>query len=324
MCSTTNTSPSTKNRTKVGLGAILAAVFVGLLICGLFTAWRNIRLGRADKKGAWKLFFWVFCWMFLTRVLGAHFNSSIASLVVLLDCIRFALSLALATWIVYIAIEPYVRKFWPELSISWSRLLAGDVKDPLVGRDVLVGVSLGLAHACWLYILQLLLFDANGFAEPIAATTVDPLFGFRGLAMIVTETLSASVFYTTMLFLLVVLVSAILKRRWQAAFAIWCVEVALVTRLFTFEWGYEALVAAAVVATILCVAKLRFGMLAFLSYLVVMRLSYFVPLTTDTSSWYFNVTVLSAVVIIGLAVYGFYTSIAGQKLWQGKLLGDGD
>jgi hypothetical protein len=28
--------------------------------------------------------------------------------------------------------------------------------------------------------------------------------------------------------------------------------------------------------------------------------------------------------LTALAIFGFYTSTAGQKLWQGKLLGDGD
>ena len=42
-------------------------------------------------------------------------------------------------WIFYMALEPYVRRIWPEMVISWSRLLAGRWFDPLVGRDVLAG-----------------------------------------------------------------------------------------------------------------------------------------------------------------------------------------
>ena len=44
------------------------------------------------------------------------------------------------------------------------------------------------------------------------------------------------------------------------------------------------------------------------------------PLTTNISAWYFNSTIFVAVVIIGLAVYGFYTSIAGQPVFGGKTL----
>ena len=44
-------------------------------------------------------------------------------------------------WLLYLALEPYVRKFWPTTLISWSRCVAGNVLDPQVGRDVLIGVS---------------------------------------------------------------------------------------------------------------------------------------------------------------------------------------
>ena len=48
------------------------------------------------------------------------------------------------------------------------------------------------------------------------------------------------------------------------------------------------------------------------------------PATTELSAWYASEFVLYAIVLIGLAFFGFYTSTAEQKLWQGKLLGDED
>jgi hypothetical protein len=46
------------------------------------------------------------------------------------------------------------------------------------------------------------------------------------------------------------------------------------------------------------------------------------PLTSDFSSWYAGSTFFVLVVITGLTIYGFYTSLAGQPLLKGKLLGD--
>src|SRR5579864_73700 len=46
-------------------------------------------------------------------------------------------------WMIYLALEPYVRRHWPHSIISWSRLIDGKVRDPAVGRDVLFGVVLG-------------------------------------------------------------------------------------------------------------------------------------------------------------------------------------
>ena len=50
-------------------------------------------------------------------------------------------------WLTYMAIEPIVRRRWPDLLISWSRLLAGRYRDPLVGRDALAGILGGAVTA---------------------------------------------------------------------------------------------------------------------------------------------------------------------------------
>jgi hypothetical protein len=47
-------------------------------------------------------------------------------------------------WVLYIALEPFVRRRNPRLLITWTRLVSGEWRDPLVGRDVLVGCAAGL------------------------------------------------------------------------------------------------------------------------------------------------------------------------------------
>jgi hypothetical protein len=41
----------------------------------------------------------------------------------------------------YLALEPYIRRTWPELLVSWARILSGEFTDPLVGRDLIFGNS---------------------------------------------------------------------------------------------------------------------------------------------------------------------------------------
>ena len=41
------------------------------------------------------------------------------------------------------AVEPYIRKLSPDSLIGWTRLIGGRWRDPLVARDVLLGVSRG-------------------------------------------------------------------------------------------------------------------------------------------------------------------------------------
>ena len=48
------------------------------------------------------------------------------------------------SWIYYVALEPYVRRRWPQIMIAWSRLLGGGVRDALVGGHVLIGIAMGI------------------------------------------------------------------------------------------------------------------------------------------------------------------------------------
>ena len=50
-------------------------------------------------------------------------------------------------WVFYVAMEPYVRRLWPRILTSWVRLVDGQVGDPRLGRDLLVGCIVGTAVA---------------------------------------------------------------------------------------------------------------------------------------------------------------------------------
>ena len=43
----------------------------------------------------------------------------------------------------YLALEPAVRRYWPDSLLGWTRLLQGQILDARVGRDVLIGVAGG-------------------------------------------------------------------------------------------------------------------------------------------------------------------------------------
>jgi hypothetical protein len=43
----------------------------------------------------------------------------------------------LLLWIIYLALEPYLRRFWPHSLLGWSRLFAGRLRDARVGRDAM-------------------------------------------------------------------------------------------------------------------------------------------------------------------------------------------
>ncbi len=123
------------------VGTVLILVLIGF--AALF-ARRNLKSGRADRRGGMRIsavltIALVLAWVFLPHV--DHLGADTDRLFAFAGIGLFIGGLML---LVYLAIEPFVRKSWPTLMIGWSRALAGRIRDAVVGRDVLIGVVAGL------------------------------------------------------------------------------------------------------------------------------------------------------------------------------------
>ncbi|MEO1370044.1 MAG: hypothetical protein AAFX50_22915, partial [Acidobacteriota bacterium] len=107
---------------------------------------RNVRRGRGDQRSARRLAGFVF----LTTIgiwvaRGPHLADINGEMAMLRQAFGRAFVDASVVWLFYLALEPYARRLWPHTLIAWTRLLAGRVTDPLVGRSVLYGVIFGFA-----------------------------------------------------------------------------------------------------------------------------------------------------------------------------------
>ena len=108
-------------------------VLVRILILAAFLAWRNILLRRGDTRGAARLAtFALFLSMLIWLCRASHIPTQ-HEFSIFIGAISQALFIAGSLWIVYVALEPYVRRRWPQIMITWSRLLGGGVRDPVVG-----------------------------------------------------------------------------------------------------------------------------------------------------------------------------------------------
>jgi hypothetical protein len=58
-----------------------------------------------------------------------------------------SLYVAAYAYLAYLAIEPYVRRRWPNMLISWTRALTGRFADPRLGRDLLAGCLAGMLRS---------------------------------------------------------------------------------------------------------------------------------------------------------------------------------
>src|SRR5208283_1540399 len=96
------------------------------------------RSPRSFSSGSFCFFAtWAVAWVF-----GGHHVPNSDELGLFFEFLFWGLGWSCLIWVLNIALEPYVRRRWPATLVSWIRLLAGDFRDPLVGRDVLAGCFL--------------------------------------------------------------------------------------------------------------------------------------------------------------------------------------
>ncbi len=123
-----------------------------------------------------------------------------------------------------------MRRVWPETMIGWSRLLAGSVRDPLVGRDVLVGVLVAIGNALILGLHTLVRrwsgrppqFPVGASSNPFDGMEVssDLLLGGRYvLSRIIGSVMNIPVWSGIMLTFLLLFVLVVLLRRRSFAMA---------------------------------------------------------------------------------------------------------
>lgn len=117
-----------------------------LFIGGGLLALRNLSAGRGDRRGAARLAIVAFALCSVSAIVRAHHSPSASNEVIrIFSAAAYGALRALSLWIIYIALEPFVRRILPVSLVSWTRLLAGRWRDPAVGRDVLMGVVVMLA-----------------------------------------------------------------------------------------------------------------------------------------------------------------------------------
>src|SRR4029077_16296694 len=110
----------------------------------LLLAQRNLRRSRGDRKGAFRLGFFLIVLTFCLRVFRVDHVWEITAEGQLIGLLLGeALGAGVAMAVVYLAFEPYFRRRWPRVADGWRRWIAGRFRDPMIGRDALIGVAAG-------------------------------------------------------------------------------------------------------------------------------------------------------------------------------------
>ncbi|HWN09418.1 MAG TPA: serine/threonine-protein kinase [Pyrinomonadaceae bacterium] len=299
---------------------ILIAIVLTTLLGSLVVARRNLRLGRGDRRGATRVALVYFAVSMLVWLFAEHHNGlPPRELQLLLLNLATSLFSAVFLWLLYVALEPFVRRRWPGWIISWSRLLAGDFRDPLVGRDILFGAVIGagivvvqqLAHVG----PRLLGQASNLFINPGSFEIGGHQFFLRFASQ-----LSAGLFQGFIALFLLLLFMLVLRRERLALLLLWlllAVLTTLISQVSLTMIPFTALSAFLVVFTLK-----RFGLLALISAIFVSHLGVFYPVTAELTAWYATDFTIGLVICCLLVAYGFFTSLGGEKVFSVKMLED--
>jgi serine/threonine-protein kinase len=291
---------------------IIILIGLSLVTTAALMAWRNYRAGRGDRRGATRIFcLVVLCSMLHWAATGKHVADFPEA-----DFLAEALATALLTGSVfavgYLALEPYVRRRWPQSLISWTRALAGGWRDPLVGSQVLAGIAVGIG---------LKLVDAVGkyqlrLTDPWPHFASQPLFilDARGLTGYLAFHVEDSLMYL-LYFFLFFLLRVLLRKEWLAAVCWTLLNVAVIDApgLMLAHVPYSI-----IIFGLMPPILLRFGLLP----LIVADLvdSILALVSTDFSAWYAGDTYVALALILAMTAYAFRTAVAGRKLVSDEML----
>jgi predicted Ser/Thr protein kinase len=290
-----------------------------LLIAAAIIARHNVRKGRGDRRGAWQLAAFVSVIAFGVWLLNTkHIADPSVEMGRFFDGQPLWAAGLLA--LLYLALEPYVRRFWPKTVVSWSRLMSRQWRDPLVGRDILFGAVLGLLiHALGLGNDAISI--RLGYVIPPHLPPLDNLLGTRFvIALMGNQVFNAILNAMTCVFGMVIL-KILLRSEWAA------VGVAIALFTFTGSRGIGAtgsyavnLVTVILFITIIVLTIKRLGLLSTVVLFLVNSFIATAATTLDTSRWFFSETLLPVLVIAGLAVWSFYVARGGEPLFGRRLL----
>lgn len=278
------------------------AILFVLLFGGVWLVRGNLRSGRGDRRAAMRLAVAVFLCELAAWAFGAHhIPSSFEFELIFANGLSNAVLFGVFLWVLYLAVEPYARRNWPHMLISWTRLLGGRLRDPLVGRDLLVGAAgAAVTDAARDVIVRLWPGPTPGpgpFDPFYAASARDAIaLGFAVPVSNVVMVLGVVFF--------LVLARRWLRREWIAA--------VVVTVLFSLSFvGLETayLLGGIVSVALVVFIAIRFGLLAALVTSVLSDALYYFVRTADSSAWYFYTGPVIVAVVLAVAIWGYRTAV---------------
>ncbi len=293
-------------------GRIIGIILlVGGLTWSCLLARRNYLRGRGDRQGALRLAIAIFLLEISIFLCRSHFATVGDTISLTVITISTALFISGVIWLLYMAIEPWVRRTWPNTIVSWTRLLAGSFRDPVLGRDILLGSALGVV---WILLFTVRYIVTMHLGASPGLGSTDALMGGRvalgGWLLQWPQSIESALFF----FLLLLGLKYLLRNQWLAALVF--------VALFAGPRGLASshmsvdLPALGLVYAIAVLIVIRFGLVPLVVAIFTVDMLGNVPISADFSSWYMTTSILALLSVVAITGWGFYHSLGGRPLWK--------
>jgi len=303
-------SMTTVARVLSGFGQLIVP---GLIVAAAVLARHNVKLGRGDRKGAFRAAMILFYAKLGAWLLGIRYVGDLGSEIQrFFSAIGGSLLEAALLWITYLAVEPYIRKLSPDSLIGWTRLINGRWRDPHVGRDLLVGTSAGLGMTLF-YAVHNLIPPLFGQPEPMPMLPADAnvLLGARFVLSLILSQFGGALLQGMLCVCGLVALMIPLRRKWLAHIVgsllfVWAVIAGMFapgTPVLDFVMGMGIIV-------IFIGVILHAGVLSTIAALTTHFMLLRAPLTTDLSTWRATAGITYVVILASAGLAAAYVARA--------------
>jgi len=245
-------------------------------------------------------------------MLAANHVFSPKELVIIVSALSTSILTSALGWLLYIGIEPYVRRRWPHTLVSWNRLLLGQFRDSLVGRDVLIGITAAT-------VLIALSQAAAVMAHAHAPARTPFLAGFRQGIGGVFGVLTSSFISSVGIYVLMFVLRVITRRDWIAA-AVFVILDSLPVIFLVPDNRLLVATVSLIANSVAMILLFRFGIVVLLAWNFAALMLSAAPMTLHFAAWYAGNTLFCMGVLVAVALYAFRISLAGRPLFSEALL----
>jgi len=294
---------------------LFAVVIVGSIVI----VRHNMRQKRGDEVGSVRLGNFLFLVFFAMWALRAHHLAATDEFGNVILALAWAFLVSSFARILYLGLEPFVRRRDPHTLIGWARLIAGKIRDPLVGRDLLIGTTYGVLLGVFESSDNLLL-PLFGKLPPAPGTpSMLTLLGVRSVFGFILGDIWSYVLYGLGVFFVLFLLRLVVRKDWIAGLVI--VFLGAITNTGG-DYFWATFIAAAIIWLSIYLVLRRFGLLALVVGLVVQNMLVLYPTTSRLGRWYASGAIVGLLAIVAIALFALQSALAGQSLFGARILED--